>query len=332
MPISSHPILFNSNPSKRLVRLRQTVLVLALYFAGSILGYANSDLAETPNFKRFLSRPIVALTTDFGLDNEAVGLCHGAILRVDSTISIVDLCNQIKPFDIRQASLALKRTECFPAGTVFVTVVDPGVGTDRGAIAIKTREGFYFVAPNNGILTEVVSQQGVESAFLIDPLKVNPGWKQGTFDGRDLFSPAGAILASRHGDLHALGRPIKAEGITLLPPLAAKIDTSRGDILCHFIKTDRPYGNAWTDVSEKDLAKIGIKSGDTLRLEFDSIGLNVPFVRTFGNVPKGAPLAYLDSDGGLAFALNMKNFVDFYHWTEGRELVIKRVPSKNIGD
>ncbi|MFZ2957165.1 MAG: SAM-dependent chlorinase/fluorinase [Candidatus Ozemobacteraceae bacterium] len=298
--------------------------------SGQAQDQAQTQIKQNVTFKRQLAllKPIVVLTTDFDLDNEAVGLCHGAILSIDPTISIVDLCHKIKPFNIRQAGLALKRTECFPKGSVFVTVVDPGVGTDRGSVAIKTRKGLFYVAPNNGIVTEVVEQQGLENAVMLDPLRVNPDWKKGTFDGRDLFSPAGAILASNRGDLTAVGHAIPASEVVLLPTLKPQLAVSEGSLTGHYIKNDHPYGNAWTDITEKDLAEIGIKMGDSLFLEFDKEHLTIPFVTSFGNVPEGNLLAYLNSDTSLAFALNMGDFVDRYKWTEGREFRVSRVSRK----
>ncbi len=145
------------------------------------LGFLLSAVAAT-----VIARPVVVLLTDFGLENEAVGLCHGAILSVDTEIQIVDLSHQVRPFDVRQGSRILGRATKFPRGTVFVAVVDPGVGTDRGSVAVKTTRGFTFVAPNNGLLTDVIQSQGIESVYRIEERKVNAQWEAGTFDGRDL--------------------------------------------------------------------------------------------------------------------------------------------------
>ena len=273
------------------------------------------------------ARPAVVLTTDFSLNNEAVGLCHGAILAVDADLAIVDLCHTIRPFDIRQASLALKRTDIFPSGTVFVTVVDPGVGTARGAVAVRTRGGRIHVAPDNGVLTEVIAREGVVQAARIDPKRVNPRWKPGTFDGRDLFSPAGALLAANGGTFERIGRPIPVSDLVRLPALEVKVTAGQGRITGHFIRSDEPYGNAWTDIGPDHLRQAGLELGDRLRLTFGDRTLELPFVTTFGEVPEGRPLAYLDSDGGLAFALNQGNFVKTHDWREGLEISVGRCAS-----
>jgi S-adenosylmethionine hydrolase len=266
--------------------------------------------------------PLVVLTTDFGLNNEAVGLCHGAILAINSDIEVVDLCHNVKAFDVKQAALILKGTTCFPSGTVFVSVIDPGVGTDRGAIAIKTKKGLYYIAPNNGLLTYVIKEQGIEAVYELDKKKINPQWTRGTFDGRDLFSPAGAILATNKGSLDSVGYEIKKEDIVLFMILQAKIN--EGSISGVYIQEDEPYGNVWTNITEEDLKKISVKSGDKLHITAGNIEIKMPFVVAFGDVPKGEPLAYMNSEGTLAFAINQGNFALTYGLKEGMEIIVKK--------
>ncbi len=268
------------------------------------------------------ARPLVVLTTDFGLNNEAVGLCHGAILAINPDIEVVDLCHNVKAFDVKHASLILKGTECFPEGTVFVSVIDPGVGTDRGAIAIKTKKGLYYIAPNNGLLTYVIEEQGLEAVYELDTKKVNPRWSRGTFDGRDLFSPAGAILATNKGNLDSVGYEIKQEAIVMFMILHAKIH--KGTISGVYIQEDEPYGNVWTNITEEDLKKISVKPGDKLHITATGLEIDMPLVITFGEVPEGEPLAYMNSEGTLAFAINQGNFTLNYNLKEGMEISVKK--------
>mgnify|MGYP000981245366 FL=1 len=253
-------------------------------------------------------RPVVVLMTDFGLNNEAVGLCHGAILAINSEIEVVDLCHNVKAFDIEQAGLFLKGTECFPEGTVFVNVIDPGVGTDRNSIAIKTKKELYYIAPNNGLLTYVIKDQGIEEAYELDKKKINPKWEKGTFDGRDLFSPAGAILATSNGNLDSIGRPIKTEDVVLFEIKVATVYEEEGKIIGIYNKTDEPYGNVWTNITSEDLLKISVKTDDTIHITAENIDMEIPFVTAFGDVQKGEALAYINSEGTLAFAINQGNF------------------------
>ena len=272
------------------------------------------------------ARPLVVLTTDFGLNNEAVGLCHGTILAKNPDIEVVDLCHNVKAFDVKQAALILKGSTCFPSGTVFVSVIDPGVGTDRGAIAIKTKKGLYYIAPNNGLLTYVIEEQGLEAVYELDKKKINPQWARGTFDGRDLFSPAGAILATNNGNLDSVGYEIKKEAIILFMILQAKIN--EGNISGVYVQEDEPYGNVWTNITEEDLKKISVKPGDKLHITAGNLEIELPFVVAFGDVSKSEPLAYMNSEGTLAFAINQGNFTLTYGLKEGMEIIVKKVNSE----
>lgn len=269
------------------------------------------------------SRPVVALLTDFGLENEAVGLCHGAILAVSSDIEVVDLCHAGTPFDVRLAGLMLRGTEVFPKGTVFVAVVDPGVGTERSGLAIKTGKGFFYVAPNNGLLSSVMEDQGVAAAYILEPTRVNPSWTPGTFDGRDLFSPAGALLATGHGGLERVGRPMPLERIVRVEPLRAKVIPAEKKVIGHYVRTDLPYGNVWTDITRENLQAIGAKSVKTLLVRMVDREVPLPLVVSFGHVAKGQPLAYFASDGCLALALNQGNLKEAWGLEEGMDVEVR---------
>ena len=268
------------------------------------------------------AKSVVVLTTDFGLNNEAVGICHGAILSIDSDIEVVDLCHNVPPYDINQAGLMLKRATTFPKGTVFVTVVDPGVGTTRNSVVVKTSDGFYYIAPNNGLLTYVIKNQGVEKVYELEPLKVNPDWIKGTFDGRDLFSPGGAILAKSEGNMDLIGHEVKKDELLLLDVKEAKVSLKDNKITALYTKRDEPYGNIWTNVTLDDIRSIKLELGDKLIIKFNNKELEIPFVLSFGDVPYGMPLAYINSGQTLAFAINQGNFADTYEIKEGTEIII----------
>lgn len=254
-------------------------------------------------------RPVVALLTDFGLENEAVGLCHGVILARNSDIQVVDLCHTVDAFDIAEAALMLRGTSVFPRGSAIVAVVDPGVGTARLPIAVRTRSGLFYIGPNNGVLTYALRTQGIEAAVQLVPGRVNPAWRPGTFDGRDLFAPAAALLATKQ-DLSAVGDPIAVDALVLLPLPTVRIEP--GIVRGHFLREDRPYGNVWTDITSLDLEAAGIALGESLAVEIGSVALTLPYVLTFGIVPEGDPLAYIASAGSLGFAINQGHFRSTY--------------------
>ena len=282
-----------------------------------------------------MARPIVALLTDFGTDNEAAGLCHGAILARNSDIEVVDISHQVTPYDIELAALMLRGTTVFPSGTAIVAVVDPGVGTARRPIALKTKRGLIYVGPDNGIFSWVMADQGIDTVVALDPTRVNPAWQPGTFDGRDLFSPAAAVIVTKAGDLSAAGHAI--EPSTLVRLTTGEILHLRGgdgpQIVGMFLREDKPYGNLWTNISARDLGDPPLFAiGDSLNVRLSSnqsmrnaIELIVPFVLSFGEVQEGAALAYIASSGNLAFAVNLGSFVERYPIEKGWYVEVRRM-------
>jgi len=292
----------------------------ALGFLLAVLLITASSAAQKPS----PGRPVVALLTDFGLAGDAVGLCHGAILAVNRDIAIVDLAHNIPAFNIQQAALALARTEIFPAGTVFVAVVDPGVGTRRRAVGIRTAAGMVYLGPDNGVLTNVLQRHSVVEACELDPAKINPAWRPGTFDGRDLFSPAGALIATAGGDFAAFGQPIDPATLLRLPIPALRVDAAHKTIHGAYIATDHPYGNVWTNISAEALTQIGVARGERLVVTIGATRLELDLAGTFGDVPEDAPLAYLNSDNFLALAVNKGDFAARYALSVGMDVQVAK--------
>ncbi|MGI8907430.1 MAG: SAM hydrolase/SAM-dependent halogenase family protein [Candidatus Sumerlaeaceae bacterium] len=270
------------------------------------------------------ARPVVALLTDFGVNTEAVGLCHGAIASINSEIEVVDLCHTVEAYDIGLAALMLHGTTVFPKGSVIVCVVDPGVGTSRQPCALRTKRGLTYVGPNNGVFSYVAREQGVEQFVTLVPERVNPKWQPGTFDGRDLFSPAGALLAT-DGDLKRVGDLADPSQLVLLPESELSVDGSRGSITGVYLRTDEPYGNLWTNITSDALTSASIRVGDLLKFECDTVRLEVPFVISFGHVKSGQALAYLNSSDTLAFAINMGDFRKEYGLKSGTKLTVRKM-------
>ncbi|MFN8547606.1 MAG: SAM-dependent chlorinase/fluorinase [Candidatus Eisenbacteria bacterium] len=301
--------------------MRPRLILLAL-----LLGLGRSQTVH--------ARPIVGLLTDFGLDNEAVGLCHGAILAKSSDIEVVDVCNAVTPYDVELAGIMLRGTKVFPAGSAIVAVVDPGVGTARRPVAIKTNAGLVYVGPDNGIFSWVIHDQGLAAAVELEPAKVNPAWQPGTFDGRDLFSPAAATLVLASGDLTRAGRAIDAASLVRIATGEVMHVRGSGEgerVIGQFLREDKPYGNLWTNIGASDLESLDISLGDSVEVHLTSLDakqepvtLVVPFVRTFGDVAEGAPLAYVASGGTLAFALNQGSFLERYPVEKGAAIAIRK--------
>ncbi len=266
------------------------------------------------------SAPVVFMT-DFGLIDDAVAICKGVMLGVAPDLTIVDLSHDIPAFAIEDAARFLAgAAEFYPKGTVFVTVVDPGVGSTRKAIAVKSKKGHYFVLPDNGLITLVASRDGLEEMREIQNVKwMLTDQVSSTFHGRDIFSPVAAHLAK--------GDSLSDVG----PPLAefVKIDVkvpkiSAAGIDADVIALDGPYGNVITNIRMKDLESIGIKMKDTLSVTLGKKRHSFVLTKTFSDVPKGKPLFYIDSKGFLALAVNLGNFAKQYRVTPPAPISIQK--------
>jgi hypothetical protein len=253
--------------------------------------------------------PTVVFMTDFGVVDDSVALCKGVMYSITPNLRIVDLTHQVNAFSIRDgARFLFGATPYFPAGTVFVVVVDPGVGSARKALVVKSKRGQFFVLPDNGLVTMVEDRDGIDSIREI----TNPNWMVGakissTFHGRDIFSPVGAHIA-RGDDWTQVGPLVKELGRLDLKPATVDDKGVTGEV----IALDGPYGNLITNISADDFAKLGYERGDTLKVTIAGHEVEMPFVRTFSDVPLKHPLLFIDSRGRASFALNQSSFAAGY--------------------
>lgn len=249
--------------------------------------------------------PTVVFMTDFGVIDDSVALCKGVMYGITPNLRIVDLTHQVNAFSIEDgARFLFGATPYFPAGTVFVVVVDPGVGSSRKAVVVKSKRGQFFVLPDNGLMTLVEDRDGIESIREI----TNSDWMVGakissTFHGRDIFSPVGAHVA-RGDDWTQVG-PVVKQLIRLdLKPATVDDKGLTGEV----IALDGPFGNLVTNISAEDFMKLGYQHGDKAKVTIAGHEIEMPFVRTFSDVPLKQPLLYIDSRGRASFALNQANF------------------------
>ena len=248
--------------------------------------------------------PIVFMT-DFGAANDAVAICKAVMLSIAPDARIMDITHQVTPFQIEEGARFLEAVSpYYPAGTVFVTVVDPGVGTSRKAIIVKSKKGQYFVLPDNGLITPVIDRDGLESAREI----TNPNWMiqsaiSSTFHGRDIFSPAGAHLAAGW-DFNLVG-PEVPQLVRLTPKTSATSDKGiAGDI----IGLDDPFGSLVSDIPGDEFRKLGYNLGDKFRVEINKKAVTLPYVKTFMDVPVGDSLLFIDSRDRVSIAINQGNY------------------------
>jgi hypothetical protein len=268
-------------------------------------------------------RPTIVFMTDFGVVDDSVAICKGVMYSIAPALRIVDLTHQVTPFSILDGARFLYgATEYFPSGTVFVVVIDPGVGSTRKAIVVKSKRGQYFVLPDNGLMTLVQDRDGLESAREI----TNRDWMIGaalssTFHGRDIFSPAGAHLA-RGDDWTQVGPELNLTKLVRLDIAPAKLD-DRG-LTAQVIATDGPFGNLVTNISGEDFLQLGYSRGQTVPVTIGKTELKIPFVRTFSDVPLNAPLLYIDSRGHLGLGVNQGSFASIYGIKPPQSVLIPR--------
>jgi S-adenosylmethionine hydrolase len=255
--------------------------------------------------------PTIVFMTDFGVVDDSVALCRGVMYSIMPEVRIVDLTHEVTPFSILDGARFLYgATPYFPAGTVFVVVIDPGVGSTRKAIVAHSKRGQYFVLPDNGLLTLVDQRDGIDAVREI----ANTDWMIGTklsstFHGRDIFSPVGAHMA-RGDDWTTVGPEIAVKDLVRLNLKAATVD-DRG-LSATVIATDGPYGNLVTNVDAEEFLKLGYQRGQDVPVTVNGRAMRIKFVKTFSDVPLGQPLLYVDSRGHMALAVNQNSFAAVY--------------------
>jgi S-adenosylmethionine hydrolase len=267
------------------------------------------------------ARPTIVFMTDFGTANDAVAICKAVITSIAPDARLMDITHQVTPFQIEEAARFLAGvTPYYPAGTVFLVVVDPGVGTSRKAVIVKSKKGQYFVLPDNGIITPVIERDGLDSAREI----TNTAWMlqpqvSSTFHGRDIFSPAAAHLAE--GWDFTMAGPVVQQLVQLTPKVSS---TSEKGIDGDIIALDDPYGSLITDIPGDEFKKLGYEVGDKIIVQLNKKPFTVPYEKTFMDVPVGEPLLYIDSRGRIGLALNQRNFSQVNKITPPGTLFIPR--------
>jgi S-adenosylmethionine hydrolase len=290
--------------SKSLFSANRLAVIVWVLLAVSVWTAAQQPAAQ--NYP-----PTIVFMTDFGTVDDSVPICKGVMYSIMPTARIVDITHQVTPFSILEGARFLYgATPYFPEGTVFNVVIDPGVGSTRKAVVIKSKKGQYFVLPDNGLITLVAERDGLEAAREI----TNPSWMIGkalssTFHGRDIFSPTAAHLA-RGVDWNQVGAALDVNALVRLNLEVPKIDEQglHGEV----IATDGPFGNLVTNVDADLFLKLGYQRGQNVPITLGDQKLELRFAKTFSDVPLKAPLIYIDSRGRFALAVNQGSFAATY--------------------
>jgi S-adenosylmethionine hydrolase len=272
----------------------------------------------------FAQNKIVVFQSDFGLKDGAVSAMKGVANGVSTDLKLYDLTHDIPAYNIWEAAYRLEQTvRYWPAGTVFVSVVDPGVGTARKSVVLKTRSGHFIVTPDNGTLTLIAESLGIDEIREIDE-HVNrrkDSQRSYTFHGRDVYAYTAARLAAGVISFEQVG--------PLLPKKVVSIAYQKAVLEGKTIKGDIPvldvqYGNVWTNIPDTLFNQLKPHYGDVVHVSiFYKNKLvykgDAPYSETFGDVAGGKPLAYINSLLQLSFALNQGDFAKTYHIASGSE-------------
>ena len=294
-------------------------LIVALGFTVGILIALNAPEGKTE--RGTSANGLVVLLTDFGAKDFYVGAMKGAIYSVFPAARIDSISHEVTPFDISQGAYTLAKASAeFPAGTVFVVVVDPGVGTPRKPIVMQTEDGKYFVAPDNGILTMVANSLGVAEVREIQNTDLMRGGAlSSTFHGRDIFGPTGAHLASGTA-FGSVGEVVKNYHRLDLP-LAERTESS----IVGRIELIDEYGNALTNIPRTLFGGSDIVLGDKIVV---SVGdpaqaIEVKYVNTYGDVPVGEYIGLFGSGEVLELAINQGNLGSALKLQQGDRVLIE---------
>ncbi len=264
-----------------------------------------------------MSRPVITLTTDFGLKDPYVAEMKGVILNVSPKATIVDITHDVEKFNIRMGTFVLASiVPYFPRGTIHVAVVDPSVGTERHPLLIQTKGGF-LIGPDNGVLALAATNQGVEHVFRITNQKLMLSKPSNTFHGRDIFAPAAAHLANgvkaeEFGlEIHKIEKPRFVEII------------KRDNVLIGEALYIDSFGNIITNFALEELGPLIM--GTEIKAKIKRNKLKLKLCRAYAEERKTKPLAIIGSHGFLEISMNQGNAAEFFKIKEGDRITIYHV-------
>ncbi len=275
-----------------------------------------------------MGKPCIAMQTDFGVSS---GAMFGVCKTIDASLEVFDIAYNIPKFNIERASSHLKSVVPFwPEGTIFVSVVDPGVGTARRACVAKTKNGYYIVTPDNGSLTALFNEYGIDEVREIDETvnRLKGTEKTSIFHGRDLFAYCAAKLAAGVIDFAGVGPAYPVSEIVTFtaPPVTIAHNAATGCVT----EIMEPFGNLETNIRIEDFEKTGIAQGDAVHVTvrhgeqvfFDKAIL---YHRSFGYAPPDGEILYNSSSGSMGLAMNRRDFARTYGVEGGYEWMLEIV-------
>ena len=266
--------------------------------------------------------------TDFGLKDGAVSALKGVAFGVSPTLKQFDLTHEIPAYNVWEAAFRLKQTTPYwPSNTVFVSVVDPGVGTARKAVVARTKSGQLIVGPDNGTLTFLAESPGLDEVREIDVARQRLKGSEAshTFHGRDVFAYVGARLAVGQLAFADVGPRLTGDVVRIAYQRAT---LTNGVLVGGIPVLDVQYGNVWSNIPRELFAEVQPNLGDVFLVKVSHDGKpvferRVPYVTSFGDVPKGQPLLYLNSLLDMSLALNQGSFAQKFHVSSGPDWLVE---------
>lgn len=265
----------------------------------------------------------ISFTTDYGLGDPFVGVCHGVMARIAPHARVLDLTHGVLRGDVANGALLL--ADCLPdlpAG-VHLAVVDPGVGTDRRAIAVATADGQVLVGPDNGLLIPAAERLGgISGAWELTASEYHRQPVSRTFHGRDIFSPVAAHVAA--------GTPPEALGPSLEPAALVQLKTpgpltAAGQVAGEVVVVDS-FGNVALSLQGTDLHAAGLHTGDRVAVRFDDVHAEATVATAFGDVDESALVVLVDSFGRVALAINRGDAARRLGLRSGTQVTVSRRP------
>lgn len=272
---------------------------------------------------------LLVYQTDFGLQDGAVAAMYGVALEVSKELKIYNLTHEIPQYNLWEASYRLVQTlQYWEKGTVFVSVVDPGVGSDRRSVVAKTKSGHYVVTPDNGTLTHIELNIGIEEVRVIDETvnRLPNSGESYTFHGRDIYAYTGARLASGVIDFKEVGEAFDVSEIVLLKTIP--VEVTKNSLTGNIDVLDIRFGNLWTNIRKQSFDDLGITYGSRLKVTImndnrDVYNNEMMFVRSFAEVNVGESLIYMNSLSNIGIAINQGSFARAHQVGTGEKWKIK---------
>ena len=275
-------------------------------------------------------KPLI-IQTDFGRTDGAVNAMYGVAYTVDENLRIFNLMHEIKPYDIWDASYRLTQViNYWPEGTVFVSVVDPGVGTNRKSVVVKTNDNRYIVTPNNGTLTHIAKKFGIKEMREIDESqhRLKNSYESYTFHGRDVYVFVAARLASEKIKYEEVGPKLDLNEIVTFDTKDAYVKD--GTIYGIIDVLDKRFGTPWTNITYEIMKEIGVDHNHLADLHvvikhnnekvYDKV---IPMLKSFGATEVGNELAFINSMMNLSFAVNQGSFAEKNNISSGADWFVE---------